>query len=210
MRTLIGSLDKDIDREGLEIMKLSMRCELRQDQVENATKASELCYHLIEVYERPEVVLTRIIYALEILGHRRYGYRSVRKIENAYTRPLASFDTTMLPERVNKENFLLRQYLAVACRHISEECSRHFIAICANRLHQNSKIFTTPCAVITKLIEESVVTVDNHEDYMEEIMVEANVSESQLKQYHDICRRISKLHQYSPCLLQVHILAAIF
>lgn len=194
MRTLIGSLDKDIDREGLEIMKLSMRCELRQDHVENATKASELCYHLMEYYNNAEIVVRRIIYALEILGHRRYGYRAVRKVESVY-RPPALFETTMLPERVNKEHFLLHQYLAVACRHISEECSRHFIAICANRLDQNSKNFATPCAVITKLLEENVVTVDNHEDYMEEVLVEAKVSESQLKQYHDICIRISKLYE---------------
>lgn len=200
LRRLIGRLDVHIDANGLEIMKLSMRCELSQDERDNVANASSLCYRLLEQYDRPVDFLSRLIYALEILGHRRHGYRAVRQIEKVYKPP--PFDTNNLHSRVNKEKFLLHQCLAVACRLIPRSSNRSFTAHYAEELGHNPNNYTTPCSIITQLLEQGKVTVDNYEDFVEEALIEADFSDTQLKDYHDICNRISKfkinyLTQYS-------------
>ena len=89
-------------------MKLSMRSELTQDERDSAKSPSDLARCLQEQYDNPIVLQARFIYILEMLGHRYYGCRAVRKLEK--TRETPPFNiTTDLPPNVNKKEFLLHQ-----------------------------------------------------------------------------------------------------
>ena len=184
-----GSIDGDIDENSLEIVKLSMRCELTQDERDSIKDTLSLCNCLLKHYNPTnlEELLSRVIYALEILGHRRYGYRAIRKIEKKCKPP--PFDIDGL---VEKEKFLLHQYLAVACRLIPQSSNRSFIIHCAKELSHNPNKYATPCSIITQLLEQDKLTVKNHKEFMEEALIKADFSELQLNVYHDTCNRISK------------------
>ena len=174
-------------------MKLSMRSELTQDERDDAKSPSDLAHYLQEQYDSPLVLQARLIYTLEILGHRSYGYRAVRKLEESYKPP--PFDiVTNLPPKVDKEEFLLYQYLATACRLIPQDCCEHFIYHCAEKLEgYNHNMFTTPCEVLTTLLQETVLKPDNHVDFMEDALIEAGVPESTIQKYNTICNKITSM-----------------
>lgn len=104
---------KFIDEEGLAIMKLSMLSELTQTECESIARPSDL-YHALETYyPDKDVQLARYIYALEKLGHRRYGCRAIRALDKQH-RP-KPFNLDQLPKKVDQSVFLVHQRLAVLC-----------------------------------------------------------------------------------------------
>ena len=195
---LISSIDDLIDDKGLEIMKLSMQGELTQTERDSANSPSDLLHSLKEKYITPTVLYARIIYTLEIVGHKFYGYRAVRKMEKVYTPP--HFDVATQLHSTNTDEFFLYQCLAVACRLIPENSWDSFIFHCAEMLNHNRGRYTTPCQVLAKMLQEGVLNTENYRDTVEEALIKAGVSESVLHKYHKSCTKITSKHGPSSLL----------
>ena len=184
-------------------MKLSMRSELTQAEMEGAKSPSDLAHCLMKShYSEPSILLARFLYALKILGHRRYGYRAMRRIYSILNEcidhpPAIQSSSDIKFEidahvNVDKNTFLLNQYLATACRLIPPKCCGSFILYCAKQLGHNPEKYSTPCEVITKMLEQQIISPDNHLEFMEDALITAGVSERVLQEYQDLCTK-SKL-----------------
>lgn len=171
-------------------MKLSMHSELTLTERDSARSPSDLLHCLKKKYITQTLLYARFTYTLEIVGHRFYGYRAIRKMEKVHTS--SHFDVaTQLHSAINADEFILHQCLAIACRLVPENSWDNFIFHCAEKLNHNHNKYTTPCQVLTKMLQEGVLTTENHEDIVEEALVKAGVSESVLHKYHKNCTKIT-------------------
>ena len=173
-------------------MKLSMYEELTQTEKDDAKSPSDLARHLKKHYDNSLDVQERLIYTFKILGHRHFGYRAARKLEKSLGSRCHPFDIvpSQLYCQVNRQKFLLCQYLVTACRLIPQDCWEGFIKQCAKRLGHNWHKYDTPCQVLIKLLQQSKLTCRNHVDFMEDALVKAGVSESIMEEYENICNKI--------------------
>lgn len=184
--------DDYIDAGSLDILKLSVRSELSQDECEKVKSVSDLYHALAKHYADPIVLLARFIYALENLGHRRYGHRAVRELSR-YSLP--PFDLTMakLRPEMTGNDFILLQRLAVLCCMLPESCYPKFISHFAKKkLNANPSIYQTPCDILTKLLLELIITTDTLFNEIEEALIKVELSESQIKEYFDNYEKIGK------------------
>ena len=191
----VTKISKDyIDAGSLDILKLSVQCELTQDECDKVKSVSDLYHALAKHYTDPIVLLARFIYALENLGHRRYGHRAVREL-SSYSLP--QFDLTMakLRFKMTRNDFILLQRLAVLCCMLPESCQSRFISHFAKQKHVNANpsIFQTPCDILTKLFLEHIITADNLFNEIEEALIKVELSESQIKEYFDNYKKIGKI-----------------
>ena len=190
LHKIMVSIDPLIDDKGFQIMKLSMRSELSQDERDKAKHPSDLiCKSLRKHYHSPEEIVSRIHYSLEILGHRRYGYRAVNKMKE-YVQEVTPFDIKSLPREIEWREFALHQCLAIVCRLVSSPSEGAFIHRCVKKLGHNPENYETPCDILTELLALDRLTPDNHKAVIEEAMIEAGVSENILKEYHEICYQL--------------------
>lgn len=186
MRKWLAMVDNWIDEESLEIVKLGMRAELNQDLRDGVKRPSDLVNALTVHYTIP-IAVSRIIYSLEILGHRRYGYRSIRYLQQHLNQKVKPFDPSSdLRAGVHPQKFCLHQCLAVACQILPEEHKGSFAKHFGKKLSINPKTMKTPCNVITRLLERDEVDFENHIDVIEEAFIKSKLSESKIKRYHDM------------------------
>ena len=181
-------VDEYIDQESLEIMKWSMQTELSLTERDKVKQPSDLYHALKNSYKDPAVLLARFIYALERLGHRRYGRRAVRELEVAHCPP--RFDLANL--KADRNNFILHQCLAMVCCILPRDCYDSFIAYFAKKLGVNPKKFQTPCHILTKLLERKFITPDNQLDLIEDALIKVELSENKIKEYIESCLTIGK------------------
>jgi hypothetical protein len=194
----IVKTDDLFDDKGLELMKLSMHEELTQTEKDGAKSPSDVARCLKEHYDNPQDLLARFIYTLRMLGRRHYGHRAARNLEKAFGSRWHPFDNNiiMVPRKskVDRQRFFLYQHLVTACRLIPQERCDAFVHQCAKL--QNLEINAgkyTPCQVLIKLLHKNKLTCDNQEDFMEDAMVKAGVSESILEEYEKICNKINSM-----------------
>ena len=191
--------DDLIDDNGLELMKLSMYEELSQNEKESARSPSDMARCLKRHYDNPQDLLARFIYTLRMLGSRLYGRRAARNLEKAVgSRWHLLFDNVPTKSKVDRQRFFLYQHLVTACRLIPPEHCDNFVRWCAKikKLEINVGKYT-PCQVLEKLLHENELPCHDQEDFMEEAMVKAGVSESILEEYEKICIKISSTwHPY--------------
>ena len=151
--------------------------------------ASDLYRTLAKHYTDLKVLLARFIYALEKLGHRRYGYRAIRVLPIT-DRP-APFDHSKLQPKVAESEFIFFQRLAALCCMLPRSYHTKFIAYLAKKLGTNPSLHPTPCDILTKSLMENIITTDNQFNEIEEALVE--LPESQIKEYFDKYEKISKI-----------------
>lgn len=180
--------DDFITRESVDIMKLSMRCELTQKERDTAHKCSSLYYALTNHYKK-EDSLARFYYALKILGHRRYGCRAARELEGTPQ----EFDVAAKVQDHNKSDFILHQCLAIVCRLIPSEYYRGFITHIAKELRVNPDLFNTPCDVLIKALEENYFMSTNQFNLIEDALIKAGLSESKIREYVESCQDLGRL-----------------
>lgn len=173
-------VDDYITVESLDIMKLSVRSELTETECDKIKAASDVYRELAKHYTDPEVLLARFIYALEKLGHRRYGYRAIRELKECY-RP-SPFNFTKLSEKTDKNDFILRQRLALLCCMLPEDYSVNFIHHLAKKMQANPQIFKTPCQILKIAVEKSIITPDSHVNEIEEALIQANLPEVKIQE----------------------------
>ena len=186
----VAKVDDYIDGESVNILKLSTRSELTQEQREKINCPSDLYRTLANHYTDSEVQLARFIYALRKLGHRRYGYRAVKELGQSNI-PIP-FDLTKVSGDQN--DFLLHENLAEFCCMLPQDSHASFITYFAkNLLKVNPFIFKSPYEIITKALESNILTPDNHLNILEEALIKINISESKIKVYIENCQRARKL-----------------
>ena len=186
--------DNYIDAASLDILKLSIRSELTQDECNRIESASDLYHALAKHYTTPTALLSRLIYALENLGHRRYGHKAVRELLR-HSLPPFELRTDKLRSGWTKNDFILLQRLAVLCCMLPESCHSRFISHFAKKkLNANPSIYQSPCKVLTKLLLERIITKDNLFDEIEEALIKVELSESQIKEYFDNYEKIGETY----------------
>ena len=188
-------IDEYIDEGSVEIMKLSMRLELSQSELETAKHPSDLFHGLSKYYDHLEIVVARLMYALKILGHKRYGQRAIRELEQLPQTPETFHPDTDVKHGTCLENFYLHQCLALACRMVPNgESANRFVTHFANILKINPSTVSTPCEIIIKLIERDKICSKNQLNLLEEAFVKLNLSDSHIRDYTENCKRLCKYY----------------
>ena len=160
-------------------MKLSMYNEISEDFRENEKSLSQLYNHLKSRYNNdPTSTLVRLIFALETLGHMRYGSRAANVLKKLF-----KDDPPALKKTITAEDFHFQQQLAIACKLLPSNCYKKFICHCAKQMGHNRRWYKTPSEVIRVLISTTTLTKDNCSEFMEDALIKAGVSESKLQMY---------------------------
>ena len=186
----VTKVDDYITVESLDIIKLSVQSELTETECNKIKVASDVYHKLEEHYSDPEVLLARFIYALEKLGHRRYGHRAIRELKECY-RP-SPFDFNKLLAKTDKNEFILRQRLAVLCCMLPEDYSANFIRHLAKKVKVNPQKYTTPCQILETAIQKTFITPDSHVHEIEEALIQANLPEIKIRELFDNYNKIGK------------------
>lgn len=168
-------------------MKLGMHSELTQPEIDNAKKPSDLYHALAKHHSDQTESSARFIYALRMLGHKRYGCRAVRELPGEFP----AFDVAKL-EVEKQHQFLFHQCLVIACRLLPRKCYHGFVAHFAKKLKVNPDNFDTPCSILTKSLKKGFITPDNQLDLLEEAFIKAELSENKIKEYAESCQELGK------------------
>lgn len=185
----ISRVDADcVDEDSLHIMKLSMRGELNETDCESIKSAADLFHALEKPYPNKDVQLARFICALEKLGHRKYGWRAIRKLEERYLPP--PFDPHTRVADIN--NFVVHQKLAVLCCILPKDSYSKFITHCAKKCGCNPNKCKTPWGILVECLNRNILTYEDHLDQIEEALVAAGLSESEIQEHFKQYNKISK------------------
>jgi hypothetical protein len=157
-------VDKHIEKSSMEILKLGLRTELTQADMETEKYPSGLYHKLKRRYHNSEVLLSRFIYALERLGHRRHGLRAVRKLHEFGIRKPKQFnpaDEITDPAKVRLFNFY--QCLVEICRDLELSHYKRLLTYSTKTFlgGVNPRLIKTPCELFTKLLEQKIISEDD-------------------------------------------------
>lgn len=157
-------VDKHIEKSSMEILKLGLRTELTRAEMEREKCPSDLYHKLKTKYRSPEVLLSRFIYALERLGHRRHGLRAVRKLHVFGIKKPKQFnpaDEITDPAEVRLFNFY--QCLVDICRDLEVSHYKRLLTYSTKTFlgGVNPKMIKTPCELFTKLLEQKIISEDD-------------------------------------------------
>ena len=193
MRKWLVQLDELIVPDSLEIMKLSLRSELKQVQLDGIKSAADLSNALKGVYDDEQKILSRVMYALKILGHRRYGYYALRQLNKAMTIQQIEFDSSFLPASIDRDEFCLYQCLAIVCVVLPRESNERFIKHFAKQLEINPGTVKTPCEILIKMIQAEKISCKNHENLIEEALIKSHLPDDKIKKYKNKFEEICEL-----------------
>lgn len=177
-----------IDEDGLDIMKLSVRSELSEIDCESIKSSANLFHALEKPYPNKDVQLARFIYTLEKLGHRRYGCRAIRKLDERYCPP--PFDVGK--QVADIDNFVVCQRLAVLCCLLPKDSYSKFITHCAKKCECNPTKCKTPWGILVECLNREIITYENHLDQIEDALHEAGLNESEVEEHFKHYNKISK------------------
>ena len=143
----------------LDIIKFSFRAEISKVELERADCLLELFYLIKDIYNGNETAaLSRLVYTLNLMGHQRFGYKSVRELEKyGFSKPPKHnplWDT---------RGAQLFQCLAkIACRLSDDE---EFRVRCywarVLRINKDSPSMKTILAVLSMIVERRKITEEN-------------------------------------------------
>ena len=135
-------------------MKLGMRSEFHQTELDTARKASDIYNILVNKHRE---ALARFVYALEKLGHRRHGFRAVRKLKEFSIQKPSQYMPSGGKREVQKFNFF--QCLVEICVHLDANLYSRLFAYSAKVLlgGTNPKKFETPCKLLICLVNREVM-----------------------------------------------------
>ena len=179
-----------IDKEGLAIMKLSMLSELTERECESIARPSDLYHALGTHYPDKDVQLARFIYALEKLGHRRYGCRAIRALDEQH-RP-KPFNLDQLPKKVDQSVFLVHQRLAVLCCMLLRDNYEKFVKYFTKKFQGNPSKYETPWEILNECLKREILTPANHLDEIEEALIKVETPESMIGEYFTHFNNIGK------------------
>ena len=159
----VATVDNHIEESSIEIMKLGLRTELTQAELDPTTTPSDL-YHLLERnYCDSEVLLARFIYALEKLGHRRHGLKAVRELDNFDIEKPKQFIPADIIDPTKLQLFNFYQCLVEVCSHLDPSYYSRLIKLTTKTYlgGRNHKLIKTPCKLFVILLEHRKITKDD-------------------------------------------------
>lgn len=172
----VQAVDNHIEKSSIEIMKLGLRTELAQVEMEREKFPSDLYRKLEKKYSRPEVLLSRFIYALEKLGHRRHGFRAVRKLNEFGIMKPKQFnpaDEIIDPAKVQLFNFY--QCLVEICRDLEVSYYKRLSTYSTKTFlgGVNPKLPTckTPWKLFVNLLDHRIISEDDQTRLLEGLEV---------------------------------------
>ena len=141
-------------------MKLGLQTDLQETALDRAQTAAEI-YILLTSKHSIEVSLSRLIYALEKLGHRRHGFRAVRKSRDFSIEKPSPHVPDGDQEKVQK--FYFYQCLVEICVHLDKKYHRRLSAYCASILLDGISPYNmeTPCQVLIRLLHRAIINKDD-------------------------------------------------
>ena len=148
-------------------MKLGMRSDLTQAQRDDAKSPSDLYCALEYCYRHHDqtVHLARFVYALESLGHRRYGHRAVEQLREFSIPKPTEFNPAAYMGSDELETFKFHQLLVDILVHLKEEHNMSRLLVkyfTENHLDRtNPRRIETLCSLFTLLLDRGVITKDN-------------------------------------------------
>ena len=169
----VQKVDEHIDEGSLDIMKLGMRTELTETQREAAKSPSDLYFALGLHYDDPTLLLSRFIYALELLGHRRHGFRAVRKLDDFAIQKTTQFNPAHFVSEDKLKEFHFNQCLVKVCAHLEASYHSRLIAY-FTRTHlggTNPRMIHTPSKLIIKLLERQLITTTDQNALLEALVI---------------------------------------
>ena len=147
-------------------MKLGMRSELTQVQRDEAKSPSDL-YRALECryrFQDSSVCLSRFIYALKRLGHRRYGHRAIRQLRDfSIIEPTAFHPADYLGENDLKIFKFLQSLVEVLVALKGKQNTQQKLIKYFTEKHLNGanpSNIKTLCSLFTLLLEREIITVD--------------------------------------------------
>ena len=163
-------VDNHIDDNSVEIMKLGLQMELTQTKRDNAKRPSDLYHALANHYQDSEVRLSRYVYALERLGHRRHGFRAVRRLNEFSIKRPVQFDPTMCSKPLE---FNFYQCLVDISVHLDTSCHSRLIAFAAKALLDgaNPGLIKSPHELLLKFLQMRVISKDDQKDLVEALHI---------------------------------------
>lgn len=199
VRKWLAKLDDLIVPENLEIIKLSLWSELNQTQLDSIRKVYDLYDVLKGKYDSEQKILSRIMYTLMMLGHKRYGCYALKKLRREH---YDQFDPSCLPESpgADQNRFCICQRLATICIVLPQENRERFIKYFAKQLKINRSTVTTPCEVLVKMLEFNKINYENHKDLLDEAAFKSHLSDDAISKYKNRCEKIRKKNYYMHCM----------
>ncbi len=148
-----------LSRNTLELMKFSFRAEIPKPNLEKAHCLLELFYLIKDIYNGNETAaLSRLVYTLNLMGHQRFGSKSVRKLEE--------YGLSKPPEHKpiwDTRGAQLFQCLAKIARHLSDDEEYRIRRYWARTLGTNIKSLSmgTIIAVLSQFVEKRTITEED-------------------------------------------------
>lgn len=145
-----------------------MRSEFRQAELDTANKASDIYNILANKHDK---AFTRFVYALEKLGHRRHGFRAVRKLKEFSIKKPSQYMPSGRKHEVQKFNFF--QCLVEICVHLDANLYSRLFAYSAKVLlgGTNPNTFETPCKLLTRLVNKGVIHTEDQTKLVEGLRI---------------------------------------
>ena len=165
LRSWLQMVDDHIDKSSLEIMKLGLRGDVKEGELEKAKSPSDL-YNILTKSRLAnkhdsDIILARFVYALEILGHRRHGFRAVRKLKDNSIRKPTQYSPTGNQDEIREFNFF--QCLVQICVHLD---NKHYQPLFnySTKIYLsgiNPSNFNKPTQLLTRLLHERIITTED-------------------------------------------------
>lgn len=167
LRKWLQVVDDHIEDCSVEIMKLGMRSEPHKAELDRANKASDIYNILANKHDQMDEALARFVYALEKLGHRRHGFRAVRKLKEFSIKKPSQYKPSGGKDEVKKFNFF--QCLVEICVNLDANLYSRLFAYFAKVLLGgiNPKIFETPCELLIYLVDREVIQTEDQTKLVE-------------------------------------------
>lgn len=114
--------------------------------------------------------MARYVYALERLGHRRYGFRAIRRLNEFSIEKPVQFDPTMCSNPL-ESNFY--QCLVDINVHLNTSCHPRLIAYAAKALLDgaNPELIKSPHELLLKLLQMRVISKDDQRNLVEALQI---------------------------------------
>ena len=164
-RIWLQRVNKQISESSVEIMKLSLLGDKREEQIEyntlsKAKQPSDIFNELEKRHKTREAALQRFVYALKRLGNRRNGYVCVKE----YKEIVGEHPPPKFAPPNKLESFDLCQCLADICVKIKREVSKALIQCCGDYLCSTTPENIPSLAfILTSMYQNKDITPQNQE-----------------------------------------------
>ena len=184
---------------------MGLHTDLQETELETAHTPSDI-YNLLFEKHSLEVSLSRFIYALEKLGHRRYGFRAVRKSRELSIEKPSPYVPVGDREKVQKFNFY--QCLVEICVHLDhKKYYRRLSAYCASLLLDGANPYNmeTPCQLLIQLLHRDIINKDDQNKLVDALgIIGADRCIDDIYKYRHM-NNLPEIHKDGICLISMLI-----